>query len=107
MGLTGDAGKALRGEDDEWIREGLGEHGGHVRMHAGRAGLWGRGTEWAAGVSQADAQFTLIVTNNRAEQVRTGYLETMPWHLQFYLHTLRAHVDGHARGKSIGTSPGK
>ena len=59
------------------------------------------------GVNQADAQFTLIVTNNRAEQVRTGYLETMPWHLQFYLHTLRAHVDGHARGKSIGTSPGK
>ena len=55
MGLTGDAGKALRGEDDEWIREGLSEHGGHVRMHAGRTGLWGRGTVWAAGVSQVDS----------------------------------------------------
>ena len=50
------------------------------------------------GVNQADAQFTLIVTNNRAEQVRTGYLETMPWLLQFYLHSLRVLSDGVPRG---------
>ena len=57
------------------------------------------------GVNQADAQFTLIVTNNRAEQVRTGYLETMPWHLQFYLHTLHADVNGAPRGKSRQSLP--
>ncbi|KAI0738852.1 Gpi16 subunit GPI transamidase component [Daedaleopsis nitida] len=49
------------------------------------------------GISQAEAQLTLVVTNNLPVQVRTGYLETMPWHLQFYLHTLRAHIEGVAR----------
>ena len=75
MGLTGDAGKALRGEDDEWIREGLGEHGGHVRMHAGRAGLWGRGTVWAAGVSQADSN----------ARVRTGRMKEIDAPLRCHL----------------------
>ncbi|KAI0632363.1 Gpi16 subunit GPI transamidase component [Trametes polyzona] len=49
------------------------------------------------GTSQAEARLTLEVTNNLPVQVRTGYLETMPWHLQFYLHTLRAHVGGDTR----------
>ena len=53
------------------------------------------------GTSQAEAQLTLVVTNNLPVQVSTGYLETMPWHLQFYLHTLQASVNGAARGKSI------
>ncbi|KAH9919179.1 Gpi16 subunit GPI transamidase component [Epithele typhae] len=46
------------------------------------------------GVNQANAQFALSVRNNLPVEVRTGYLETMPWHLQFYLHTLEARVDG-------------
>ena len=54
-----------------------------------------------SGTSQADAQFMLIVTNNLPVEVRTGYLEAMPWHLQFYLHTLSAHVDGVLRGEFI------
>ncbi len=56
------------------------------------------------GTSQAEAQLTLVVTNNLPMQVSTGYLETMPWHLQFYLHTLRAHIDGTARGESRAVS---
>lgn len=52
------------------------------------------------GTSQAEAQLTLVVTNNLPVEVSTGYLETMPWHLQFYLHTLKVSVDGVARGKS-------
>ncbi|RPD56728.1 Gpi16 subunit GPI transamidase component [Lentinus tigrinus ALCF2SS1-7] len=49
------------------------------------------------GTNQAEAQLTLVITNNLPVQVTTGYLETMPWLLQFYLHTLRAHVNGVAR----------
>ncbi len=52
------------------------------------------------GTSQAEAQLTLVVTNNLPVTVSTGYLETMPWHLQFYLHTLQVSVDGVARGES-------
>lgn len=51
------------------------------------------------GTSQAEARLTLEVTNNLPVQVSAGYLETMPWHLQFYLHTLTAHIDGAPRGK--------
>ncbi|EIW59743.1 Gpi16 subunit GPI transamidase component [Trametes versicolor FP-101664 SS1] len=49
------------------------------------------------GTSQAEARLTLQVTNNLPVQVSAGYLETMPWHLQFYLHTLTAHIDGAPR----------
>ncbi|TBU25069.1 Gpi16 subunit GPI transamidase component [Dichomitus squalens] len=49
------------------------------------------------GTSQAEAQLTLVITNNLPVRVSTGYLETMPWHLQFYLHTLKASVNGVAR----------
>ncbi|KAI0775576.1 Gpi16 subunit GPI transamidase component [Trametes elegans] len=49
------------------------------------------------GTSQAEARLTLELTNNLPVQVSAGYLETMPWHLQFYLHTLQARVDGVSR----------
>ncbi|RDX44133.1 Gpi16 subunit GPI transamidase component [Lentinus brumalis] len=49
------------------------------------------------GTNQAEAQLTLVVTNNLPVQVTAGYLETMPWLLQFHLHTLHAHVNGVAR----------
>ncbi|PIL34828.1 hypothetical protein GSI_02615 [Ganoderma sinense ZZ0214-1] len=49
------------------------------------------------GTSQAEAQLALVVTNNLPVEVSAGYLETMPWHLQFYLHTLKVSVDGVAR----------
>lgn len=53
------------------------------------------------GTNQAEAQLTLVVTNNLPVQVTAGYLETMPWLLQFHLHTLHAHVKGVARGEFI------
>ncbi|KAI8986119.1 Gpi16 subunit GPI transamidase component [Trametes punicea] len=46
------------------------------------------------GTGQAEARLIVEVTNNLPVPIRAGYLETMPWHLQFYLHTLRAHIDG-------------
>ncbi|KAI0691254.1 Gpi16 subunit GPI transamidase component [Cerioporus squamosus] len=49
------------------------------------------------GTNQAEAQLTLVVTNNLPVQVIAGYLETMPWLLQFHLHTLHAYVNGVAR----------
>ncbi|KAL7279582.1 hypothetical protein ACG7TL_005984 [Trametes sanguinea] len=49
------------------------------------------------GASQAEARLTIEVTNSLPVQVKSGYLETMPWHLQFYLHTLRASIDDSQR----------
>ncbi|CCL99760.1 uncharacterized protein FIBRA_01782 [Fibroporia radiculosa] len=46
------------------------------------------------GSNQYSAQLFISVKNNSPVQVRTGYLETMPWLLQFYLHTMHAHIDG-------------
>ncbi|KAH9831441.1 Gpi16 subunit GPI transamidase component [Rhodofomes roseus] len=49
------------------------------------------------GASQHAGQLALTITNNHDIQLQTGYLETMPWLLQFYLHTLHAHIDGMPR----------
>ncbi|KAH9850129.1 Gpi16 subunit GPI transamidase component [Lenzites betulinus] len=49
------------------------------------------------GTSQAEARLTLEIKNNLPIQVSAGYLETMPWHLQFYLHTLQAQINGAPR----------
>ncbi|KAI0642850.1 Gpi16 subunit GPI transamidase component [Trametes meyenii] len=49
------------------------------------------------GTSQADARLTVELTNNLPIQVSAGYLEAMHWHLQFYLHTLKAKLDGASR----------
>ncbi|GBE90200.1 GPI transamidase component PIG-T homolog [Sparassis crispa] len=49
------------------------------------------------GSSQSDARLSLVITNNLPVQVQTGYLETMPWLAQFYLHTLRVRSDGVSR----------
>lgn len=50
------------------------------------------------GSSQYDAQLSVVITNNLQVQVKSSYLETMPWLLQFELHTLRVHIDGVSRG---------
>jgi len=49
------------------------------------------------GASQHTGQLALTVTNNHDIQLQAGYLETMPWLLQFYLHTLHAQIDGASR----------
>ena len=38
--------------------------------------------------SQTHGELSVIVRNNRPVPVRTHYVETMPWHVEFFLHTL-------------------
>ncbi|THH14094.1 hypothetical protein EW146_g6197 [Bondarzewia mesenterica] len=46
------------------------------------------------GASQTHGQLSLVIRNNRPDEIRVLYLETMPWHVEFYLHTLRVERDG-------------
>lgn len=46
------------------------------------------------GTSQAWGRLSVRITNHRSEEMHVLYLETMPWLLQFHLHTLVARVDG-------------
>lgn len=41
------------------------------------------------GTSQSYGKISLVLRNNRASEIQVLYLETMPWHVEFYLHTLR------------------
>ena len=52
------------------------------------------------GSSQAWGQLSVVITNYRPSAVHALYLETMPWLLQFLVHTLEAQVDGTVRGSS-------
>lgn len=40
------------------------------------------------GSSQTHGELSVVVRNNGPVPVRTHYLETMPWHVEFFLHTL-------------------
>jgi Gpi16 subunit, GPI transamidase component len=40
------------------------------------------------GSSQTHGEFSIVIRNNQPVTVRTHYLETMPWHVEFFLHTL-------------------
>ncbi|KDQ26147.1 hypothetical protein PLEOSDRAFT_1078384 [Pleurotus ostreatus PC15] len=46
------------------------------------------------GASQANGHLAVRVQNRLNEELRVVYLETMPWLVQFYAHTLSATVDG-------------
>ncbi|KAF8073389.1 GPI transamidase component PIG-T [Lyophyllum atratum] len=46
------------------------------------------------GSSQAHGQLSVVLTNHRSEPLHVVYLETMPWLVQFYLHTLQIYIDG-------------
>ncbi|KAI0068973.1 Gpi16 subunit GPI transamidase component [Artomyces pyxidatus] len=41
------------------------------------------------GSSQTHGQLSIVIRNNRPTELSVLYLETMPWHVEFYLHTLR------------------
>ena len=41
------------------------------------------------GASQTKGELSLTLYNNLDVPQRLLYLETMPWHVEFYLHTLR------------------
>ncbi|KAF9524123.1 GPI transamidase component GPI16 [Crepidotus variabilis] len=53
------------------------------------------------GSSQAWGQLSLVIENHRPTSMRAMYLETMPWLLQFHLHTLQARIDGVLQDKII------
>ncbi|KAG6853113.1 hypothetical protein C0991_006803 [Blastosporella zonata] len=46
------------------------------------------------GSSQAHGQLSVVLNNHGAEALHIIYLETMPWLVQFFLHTLKIHIDG-------------
>lgn len=50
------------------------------------------------GSSQSQGQLSVVVTNHLPITIKTSYLESMPWLLQFYLHSLNIYCDGSPRG---------
>ena len=53
------------------------------------------------GSNQAWGQLSVIVKNYKPYTVHALYLETMPWLVQFHLHTLQTRVDGIFQGQSM------
>ena len=53
------------------------------------------------GSSQAWGQLEVVITNHSPVMVQVLYIETMPWLIQFYLHTLEARLNGVKTGSSI------
>ena len=51
------------------------------------------------GSDQYKGHLSVVLTNHLMSELRTSYLETMPWLLQFYLHSLRVVCNGVPRGK--------
>jgi len=49
------------------------------------------------GSSQARGQLSVVVTNHWPKEMHVIYLETMPWLVQFYLHTVRIRANGGLR----------
>ncbi|PBK95803.1 Gpi16 subunit GPI transamidase component [Armillaria gallica] len=45
------------------------------------------------GASQDRGQLSLVIKNNAPSSLQVFYLETMPWIVQFYLHTMRVSSD--------------
>ncbi|KAG5642984.1 hypothetical protein DXG03_001800 [Asterophora parasitica] len=46
------------------------------------------------GSSQARGQLSVVLSNHRNEPLHVVYLETMPWLVQFYLHTMKIDING-------------
>ncbi|KIP02943.1 hypothetical protein PHLGIDRAFT_130443 [Phlebiopsis gigantea 11061_1 CR5-6] len=49
------------------------------------------------GSDQYKGHLSVVITNHLMSELQTSYLETMPWLLQFYLHSLRVEHDGVSR----------
>ncbi|EPQ54884.1 Gpi16 subunit, GPI transamidase component [Gloeophyllum trabeum ATCC 11539] len=50
-----------------------------------------------AGTSQSRGRLSVSIRNSLPSEIQAVYLETMPWHVQFYLHTLKISNGGSAR----------
>ncbi|KAG6917167.1 hypothetical protein DXG01_003603 [Tephrocybe rancida] len=53
------------------------------------------------GSSQAHGRLSVVLTNHQAGPLHVVYLETMPWLIQFFLHTLKIHIDGVRRDDAM------
>ncbi|GAW04380.1 Gpi16 subunit GPI transamidase component [Lentinula edodes] len=53
------------------------------------------------GSTQDRGQLSIVLTNNEQDVLQLLYLETMPWIIQFYLHTIRVHADDALRDDLI------
>ncbi|KAF7327835.1 GPI transamidase component GPI16 [Mycena kentingensis (nom. inval.)] len=49
------------------------------------------------GSTQDNGALSVVIRNDEDKAVEIGYLETMPWIVQFYLHTMTLKVDGVSR----------
>lgn len=49
-------------------------------------------------VNKYRGSLNVAVTNNRGDDIQTIYLETLPWFVQLFLHTLRIECNGTSRG---------
>ncbi len=56
-------------------------------------------TRVLTGPTQSRGQLSVSITNNLPDEATVLYVETMPWFVQFYLHTMSLSVDGRQRGK--------
>lgn len=52
------------------------------------------------GSSQAHGLLTIVLRSNVEEEMDLVYLETVPWLLDFYVHSMHAHLNGTGRGTS-------
>ena len=48
--------------------------------------------------TQSRGKLTVSIKNNRPDDLQLLYVETMPWLITFYLHTLDLRLDGQKRG---------
>ncbi|KAJ7511984.1 GPI transamidase component PIG-T [Mycena galericulata] len=67
----------------------------YAATHAGEAPLSVRRT--LQGSSQDRGKLSVFIKNDGTAGVQVAYLETLPWIVQFYLHTLTLRIDGVVR----------
>lgn len=58
-------------------------------------------TRTLTGASQALGRLRVTLQNSRKHDINLLYVESMPWFVAFYLHTLTLTVDGVRRGMLI------
>ncbi|KAF8650109.1 hypothetical protein AX16_005409 [Volvariella volvacea WC 439] len=53
------------------------------------------------GTSQAHGRLSVVIENHLSTELRTLYLETMPWLVQFYLHTINININGQPNDQAL------
>jgi hypothetical protein len=59
-----------------------------------------------SGVTQSHGQLSVIFKNHLPEPTEVAYFESMPWLIQFYLHTLHITSTDGSRSESLVSSIG-